>query len=124
MSQAQWDALSVPINLLFIFDDSAAGKWNALYPSPAGVTESSLALAAWEALAAENEILNDMQADVEALLINRLGNAPSYYLCPIDDCYELAGLVRLHWRGLAGGQEVWNEVEQFFSRLRKDARHA
>ena len=27
----------------------------------------------------------------------------SYYRVPIDECYKLVGLIRVHWRGLSGG---------------------
>ena len=64
-----------------------------------------------------------MEADVEALLVNRLGlsrghSAPEYYLLPIDECYKLVGLIRMHWKGLSGGAEVWQELGQFFSSLK------
>jgi hypothetical protein len=29
----------------------------------------------------------------------------------------LIGLIRVHWRGLAGGEMVWAEIDKFFSRL-------
>jgi hypothetical protein len=59
-----------------------------------------------------------MAADVEALLVNRLGATPEYYLTPIDVCFALAGLIRVHWRGFSGGDAVWKEIEGFFARLR------
>jgi hypothetical protein len=40
-----------------------------------------------------------------------------YYLAPIDVCFELVGLIRVHWRGLSGGEIVWGEIDRFFSRL-------
>ena len=36
---------------------------------------------------------------------------------PIDECYKLVGLIRTHWRGLSGGDEVWDEIARFFDRL-------
>jgi hypothetical protein len=64
---------------------------------------------------------------VEALLINRVASArgasaPEYYIVPIDACYKLVGLIRLHWHGLSGGSEVWREIESFFSQLRSKAK--
>ena len=32
--------------------------------------------------------------------------------------FELVGLIRLHWRGLSGGDKVWQELETFFARLK------
>ena len=40
-----------------------------------------------------------------------------YYLLPIDQCFKLVGLVRMHWRGLSGGQELWQAIEQYFAAL-------
>ena len=62
-----------------------------------------------------------MEADVEALLVNRIGHvrgfaAPEYYVLPIDECYKLVGLIRANWRGLSGGTEVWQEIGQLLRR--------
>jgi hypothetical protein len=119
MTDAQWEGLSLPINLAFFFRSTPAGKVMAMYPSPAGATESLLPLAAWEALTAENPALAEMQSDVEALLANRLNDQREYYLAPIDTCFELVGLIRMHWRGLSGGEKAWQEIEKFFNRLRE-----
>ena len=59
-----------------------------------------------------------MEADVEALLVNRVGNTRDYYIVPIDECYKLVGLIRAHWRGLSGGTEVWEEIGRFFDGLK------
>ena len=118
MSDAQWEALSLPIQLAFFFRSTPARKWAAFYPSPAGATESLLPLVSWEALAAANPCLATLEPDVEALLVNRLGRTPAYYVAPIDLCFELVGLIRLHWRGLSGGEKAWSEIEDFFGRLR------
>jgi hypothetical protein len=93
----------------------------AIYPSPAGATESLLPLHAWNSLVAHNLSLARMEPDVEALLVNRVGSKREHYLAPIDVCFELVGLIRLHWRGLAGGDIVWGEIEKFFSRLQIEA---
>jgi hypothetical protein len=37
----------------------------------------------------------------------------------IDECYNLVGLLRMHWRGISGGSEVWKEIERFFTELKK-----
>jgi uncharacterized protein DUF5947 len=96
----------------------------ALYSSPAGATESLLPLAAWNSLAERNPQLGTMQPDVEAFLVNRVGTKREYYVVPIDVCFELVGLIRLHWRGLSGGDVVWQEVENFFARLNANPRPA
>ena len=121
LADAQWESLALPINLAFFFQNSAAGKVTALYPSPAGATESLLPLKSWNALLAANPVLAEMEPDVEALLVNRVGSAREYFIAPMDRCYELVGLIRKHWRGFAGGEQVWGEMEKFFGRVRESA---
>jgi hypothetical protein len=118
ISDAQWEGLALPISLAFFFFSTPAGKMTALYPSPAGATESLLPLETWSSLACANPLLSAMEPDVEALLVNRVGEAREYFIAPIDLCFELAGLIRMHWRGLHGGDIVWQKIDQFFSRLR------
>jgi hypothetical protein len=91
----------------------------AVYPGPAGATESLVAPGAWEALAADNPILRDLEPDVEALLVNRVGGARECYRVGIDECYKLVGLIRTRWRGLSGGQEVWAEIGRMFAGLKE-----
>jgi len=126
LSDAEWDALLIPINLAFFFRNSLNSRVSVFYPSPAGATESLLPLEAWNGIVAANSSLLTLESDVEALLVNRVGyargSAPAeYYVVPIDACYKLVGLIRLHWRGLSGGTEVWQEIGNFFSTLRERA---
>jgi hypothetical protein len=122
LTDAQWEGLLVPINMAFFFQESATGKVVAMYPSPAGATESQLSLDAWQQITADNPVLQSTEPDVEALLVNRLGEQrgfPSYqyFLLPVDQCYKLVGLVRTHWRGLSGGSELWQELTRYFAGL-------
>ncbi|HTS31024.1 MAG TPA: DUF5947 family protein [Bryobacteraceae bacterium] len=122
MTDAHWDSLMVPINMAFFFQSSVAGKVLAIYPSAAGATESLLSLETWDQIVADNLDVLSMEADVEALLVNRLGSQRGfpmhqYFLLPIDECYKLVGLVRTHWRGLSGGDEMWQSMITFFESL-------
>ena len=126
LTDAEWDGLMVPINMAFFFKNSLENRVIAMYPSPAGAMESLLALESWNEIAARNPVLREMESDVEALLVNRLGysrghSAAEYYLLPVDVCYELVGLIRMHWKGLSGGTEVWENLGQFFSGLKARA---
>ena len=52
--------------------------------------------------------MTDLEPDVEALLVQRPAAASfECFLVLIDACYELVGLVRMHWKGFDGGQEAW-----------------
>jgi hypothetical protein len=118
LTDAQWDGLMIPINIAFFFHSTPDAKVIALYPSPAGPTESLLALDSWDEIVEENAILKKMSPDVEALLVNRVRDAREYYLVPIDECYKLVGLIRANWRGLSGGTQVWEEIGRFFDELK------
>lgn len=124
LTDTQWDRFLIPINMAFFFESSPEDRIVALYPSPAGATESLVDRDAWQSLVEENSILSTLQPDVEALLINRLGPrygfaAPEYYLAPIDECYKLVGLLRTHWRGFSGGTEVWQQIAEFYRTLKQ-----
>jgi Family of unknown function (DUF5947) len=121
LTDAQWQSLLIPIQLAFIFHNSVTQRPIALYPSPAGPTESWLDAATWVEIVALNRELQKMEPDVEALLINRMGRAHEYYIAPIDECFRLTGLLRAHWRGLSGGARVWEEIERFFLALKEQA---
>jgi len=114
-----WDAFMIPINLAFFFRDSPSARVQAMYPGPAGATESTLDLDAWSELVHANPELGDLEDDVEALLVNRVAGAREYYLVPIDRCYELVGLIRQSWHGLSGGEGVRDAVQAFFAGLRR-----
>ncbi len=117
ITDEQWDSFMIPVNMVYIFRSSTAERVMAFYPSPVGATESLLNLESWEELVADNPILNDLKPDVEALLINRVKNANQYYIVPMDACYQLVGLIRVSWRGLGGGEQVWKSINDFFSEV-------
>lgn len=122
MSDPQWESLHIPVGLAFLFHSTPADKMVAYYPSPMGPTESLLRLSTWHELVTANPPLATLEEDVEALLVNRAQGAREYFLVPIDDCYRLVGLLRTTWRGLSGGAEVWQAIEDFFAGLRARAR--
>jgi len=117
MTDAQWESLRVPVNMAFFTYHTAAGRMTAFYPGPMGPTESLLDLETWTDLERRNPALAELAPDVEALLVNRVRDARQYFLVPIDECYRLVGLIRVHWKGLGGGPAVWKEINQFFADL-------
>jgi hypothetical protein len=106
ITDAQWESLLIPIGMAFFYDSSEAKRVVALYPSPAGATESLLPLETWQDIVREHDLLARMEPDVEALVANRLTSArgstiggargDEYFLLPIDECFHLVGLIRLH----------------------------
>jgi hypothetical protein len=124
MSDVQWNGLGPPVNLAFFFRRAADGQVVVLYPSPGGATEAPVPLDAWQDLTEANPVLGELEPDVEALLVYRLGAAREYYRLSIDECFRLVGVVRTHWRGLSGDTEVWKELDRYFARLKERGGHA
>jgi hypothetical protein len=122
LTTAAWERLRIPVDMAFFFRSSRAGRVMALYPGPMGATESLLELESWEELERANPVLTTMEPDVEALLVDRARGSARQWLVPIDDCYQLVGLIRTRWRGFSGGKEVWLEIESFFAELDRSAR--
>jgi len=112
LDERGWDELQIPVGLAFLFHNSALGRMVALYPGPAGATESELDLPGLQVSPAP-------RPDVEALLLRR---GQDGYLVPIDACYELVGRLRTLWRGFDGGQEAHAAVAEFFDRVRARVR--
>ncbi|MEP7113604.1 MAG: DUF5947 family protein [Ilumatobacteraceae bacterium] len=126
LSGAQWDALQIPVGVAFFFMNSALDQVAAFYPSPAGATESTLSLDAWDQIVADNDDLATLRPDVEAFLVRsadrqQTAQRPECYLVPIDVCYELVGELRRLWKGFDGGSEAHAALDAFFDRIRAKA---
>ena len=77
LSDELWASFQIPIGLAFFLDSTTAGGIVAFYPSPAGSMESELDLDAWRELAEANPVLESLDADGEALLVNRISDPPA-----------------------------------------------
>jgi hypothetical protein len=126
LTSAEWAELQIPVAIAFFFVNSALGRVIASYPSPAGVTECELDLAAWDSLAAGHPLLRAPEPDVEAILVvggaRREAGPIETFLVPIDICYSLAGALRLDWHGFDGGAEVQRILAELLDSLRERAR--
>ena len=117
MPDERWASFAIPIGLTFFMRSSVAESVVALYPSPAGATESQLDLAAWDALCEDNPELNALEADSEGLIVNRMADPHQYAIAPIDDCYRLVGTVKANWEGISGGTGLEHAIRGFFDEL-------
>jgi hypothetical protein len=128
LTDAEWAELRIPVAVAFFFVNSALGHVVASYPSPAGVTECELDLAAWDRLARTHPLLRAVAPDVEAILVVRAhsritdGDSDEMFLIPVDMCYSLAGALRLNWHGFDGGAEVRAIMAEFLGDIRRRAR--
>ena len=121
LEPAHWDALRIPINIVFFYRSAAQQRWMAMYPGPGGAIESQLDLCAWEDLVQANPTLAELEDDVEAILLNFLDGAAECFRVPIDRCYALVGLMRSNWRGIGGGAETELAISNFLTALRAEA---
>jgi Family of unknown function (DUF5947) len=122
LTVAEWNALEIPVGLAFFLRSSASGDTTAFYPSPAGATECRLDLEAWGRIAADHPLVAAAAPDVEAILVSRGPldqDGVDTFLVPIDACYELAGRMRLQWRGFDGGAEARQTIAEFLDRARE-----
>jgi hypothetical protein len=113
-----WAQFRIPIGLAFFMHSSVTNCVVALYPSPAGATESELHFETWDRLVRMNPVLTELEPDAEALIVNRMGDTPAYAIAPIDRCYMLVGLVKAAWEGISGGAGVDRAINAYFEDLR------
>jgi hypothetical protein len=122
ISLPEWDELDIPVGMAFFLHSTQHEDVSGFYPSAAGVTECLLDLPAWRRLARAHPLLRAAEPDVEAILICRTGSSIECFLVPVDACYGLAGLMRLHWRGFDGGAEARASIDAFLDEVRERAR--
>jgi hypothetical protein len=115
-----WSELGVPIGVAFFVRRDEGGA-SARYPGPAGAIEAPVPAPTWNAIAERHPALGQLVPEVEALVVNRIDGARKHWFVGIDRCYELVGLLREHWRGFTGGDDVRREIDRFFDRLERAA---
>jgi hypothetical protein len=116
-----WASFQIPIGLAFFMHSTVTACVVAMYPSPAGATESELHFETWRRMVELNPVLDDLESDIEGLIVNRLSEPPVYAIAPIDRCYALTGAIKLTWEGISGGSGVGEAVSRFFDDLRREA---
>jgi len=116
-----WASFGIPIGLAFFLHSTVTNCVVALYPSPAGATESELHFETWGRLRELNPVLDDLEPDAEALIVNRMSDPAAHAIAPIDRCYMLVGLIKQSWEGISGGPGVADAVSRFFEELRSEA---
>jgi hypothetical protein len=122
LDDGAWDLLQIPVSVAFFFRNAALDRLVALYPSPAGATESELDPSTWQAVLGRTRLAALLEPDVEALLLHRSEGRYECFLVPIDICYELVGRMRLHWQGFDGGAEARADLAEFFAHVSERAR--
>ncbi|MFD8021574.1 DUF5947 family protein [Streptomyces lavendulae] len=122
LDDGAWERLQIPVGVAFFFRNAALDRLVALYPSPAGATESELDPQTWQDVLGSGRLSGLLESDVEALLLRRTEGRTSCHLVPIDVCYELVGRMRLLWQGFDGGAEARAALDAFFAEVGRRAR--
>ncbi len=112
-----WAGFQIPIGLAFFMHSTVTDCVVAMYPSPAGATESELHFESWAQMCRLNPVLDALESDIEGLIVNRLSDPPVYAVAPIDRCYALTGAIKATWEGISGGSGVDHAVTRFFAEL-------
>jgi hypothetical protein len=116
-----WAQFRIPIGLAFFMHSSVTDCIVAMYPSPGGATESELHFETWSRLVQMNPVLETLEPDAEALIVNRMSDPPAFAIAPIDRCYMLVGLIKASWEGISGGAGVEEAIGGYFEELRARA---
>ncbi|MFF5184470.1 DUF5947 family protein [Streptomyces sp. NPDC000345] len=122
LDERAWEALQIPVGVAFFFRNAALDRLVALYPSPAGATESELDPGTWTQVLGGSRLAGLLEPDVEALLLRRTDGRCACHLVPIDICYELVGRMRLLWQGFDGGAEARAALDAFFADVERRVR--
>ncbi|MEU8964686.1 DUF5947 family protein [Streptomyces sp. NPDC048491] len=117
LDDTTWELLQIPVGVAFFFRNAALDRYVALYPSPAGATESELEPSVWQSVLSGSRLAAVLEPDVEALLFHRTEGRVDCHLVPIDICYELVGRMRLLWQGFDGGAEARAALADFFAHV-------
>ncbi|MFD9487031.1 DUF5947 family protein [Streptomyces sp. NPDC059991] len=117
LDDTTWGLLQIPVGVAFFFRNAALDRYVALYPSPAGATESELEPSVWQSVLSGSRLAAVLEPDVEALLFHRTDGHVECHLVPIDICYELVGRMRLLWQGFDGGAEARAALADFFAHV-------
>ena len=105
--QATDELWAGPVTMICLLRNSETGSVLAVYLDPSGVRESVFDLDCWKTLRTANPLLESLEPDVEALLLQRVGPAPASYIVPIDTCARLIGLLKNRQRNQVS-RHLWN----------------
>lgn len=120
LDETLWSRFEIPVGLAFF--RRLGERVVVEYPGAMGTVGATVEEGPWNDLVDRNPILLEMEPGVEALLVDRTAGRGVCWIAPIDRCYQLAGIIRRHWRGVGGGEAVWSEVRRFREGLRNSGR--
>ena len=122
----EWDELQIPVGLAFFLNSSERGAWAAstrARPAPPNAPWTWPRGSAWRprirCWARRNPTWRPCCCAATAD-----ASEAEYFIVPIDVCYELAGRMRMLWKGFDGGSEARASIDEFLAGVRQRAREA
>jgi hypothetical protein len=94
LDEARWNALGIPVRLVFVVASAVHRCVFALYPNAGGMTETVVASDAWDAFVRAYPELAQIEPDVQGVLIDGISDPCQCYRASIDVCHRLAGLMQ------------------------------
>ena len=121
ISDAQWEALRLPIDLAFFYHSTPQARVVACYPSPAGATESLLELETWQELrrgasGAPRAAARRSGAAGEPGAPRRGAPRPAIW-CRSTSASGWSASSACIGRDSPAGAAVWEEIDRFFADL-------
>jgi hypothetical protein len=121
LGDALWAALGIPVGIAFLLRHAATDRLLAVYPGPAGPTESDPGPDGWQTLTEATGLAELLRPDTEALLLVRTDGDRLCALVPVDAAYALVGRLRQHWHGIDGGPQARARLAEFLADIRSRA---
>jgi hypothetical protein len=117
IKSGRWDALRIPVALAFLVHRSLHDEYVAYYPSPNGPLVEELTRDQWADMMGGEHLLESLQSDVEALLVDARGVTPAGYIVPITTYFDFDRRLGDDWRGYDGGLQAAGVVDAFVMSL-------
>lgn len=94
LDDGDWDALGVPVRLVFLVPSEVHGRVFALYPNAAGLVEAHVPTSAWNLLVERHPELHRVRPETDAAVLDGLSAEGRVYHVSIDVCHEWLGVLR------------------------------
>ena len=84
LSDEHWASFQIPIGLAFFMDRRSRAAWSGCTRARRARPSASSTSRRGQALVADNPVLETLEADAEALVVNRIAEPPQHAIVPID----------------------------------------
>ena len=122
ISEGQWAALQIPVDLAFFLRQTGAENVGAYYPGPGGATESLLDLASWAEVLDANPVLAQAEPDIRAILLRRAPAGMPATSCRSTGATSWSGSFDSRGSGSTAARTYGHGSRRFSPELDREAR--